>query len=256
MDESPTRTHRRAHGIRWFLGELLVVVTGVLIAIGLNSWWQGRQDQITAHANIRRLASELALEEQSLGAQERAMLGVQAAAASLLREFQNPNGVQRDTILRQAFLASNLGVTPALVLSTSRMVASGQADVRNDALRDSIRSLIDYADRTREGYRTEYTVYEHYGDLLRDRISATERLEREWRNDSVSQTMQQYHGVLPFTPHAPLRFTTDARSFLNDRMNFDIADGLYDTGSDLSIYLTLVHSRVKSARQFAESLMR
>lgn len=61
--EQPGHARRPlARSLRWFLGELLVVVTGVLIAIGLNSWWEGRQHEATARNNIRKLASELRIE--------------------------------------------------------------------------------------------------------------------------------------------------------------------------------------------------
>lgn len=39
--------------LRWFAAEILIVVCGVLVALALNAWWQGRQD---AAAEARYLA--------------------------------------------------------------------------------------------------------------------------------------------------------------------------------------------------------
>ena len=30
--------------LRWFFAELIVVVAGILLALGLQSWWQGREN--------------------------------------------------------------------------------------------------------------------------------------------------------------------------------------------------------------------
>jgi len=74
--------------LRWFAAEIVVVVAGILIALGLNAWWQGRQqDQeeqrllLALHqeftANQDRLAEILAFHEDVKGT-ARTLLSVSA----------------------------------------------------------------------------------------------------------------------------------------------------------------------------------
>lgn len=45
--------------LRWFAAEILIVVAGVLIALALNAWWQGRQDAASEVRYLRLLQRDL-----------------------------------------------------------------------------------------------------------------------------------------------------------------------------------------------------
>jgi len=45
--------------LRWFLAEFLVVVVGILVAMALNSWYQGRQDASNERDYLQRLSRDL-----------------------------------------------------------------------------------------------------------------------------------------------------------------------------------------------------
>ena len=47
--------------LRWFGAEFLVVVTGVLVALAFNAWYQGRQDQDRAVGYLKRIDGDLDL---------------------------------------------------------------------------------------------------------------------------------------------------------------------------------------------------
>ena len=46
-------------GLRWFAAEFLVVVSGILVAIALQSWWNGRQDRATERALLYAMLADL-----------------------------------------------------------------------------------------------------------------------------------------------------------------------------------------------------
>jgi hypothetical protein len=59
--------------LRWFAAEYLIVVLGVLTAVSLNAWWQGRQDAAAERnylALISRDLSHMIVNLQELGALE------------------------------------------------------------------------------------------------------------------------------------------------------------------------------------------
>jgi hypothetical protein len=45
--------------VRWFAAEIVVVVAGVLIALALNAWWQGRQDASSETIYLTLIARDL-----------------------------------------------------------------------------------------------------------------------------------------------------------------------------------------------------
>lgn len=47
--------------IRWFLAELIVVVAGILLALGLQSWWQGRENDALGSLYQQQILSDLRL---------------------------------------------------------------------------------------------------------------------------------------------------------------------------------------------------
>ncbi len=67
---SPAKNSLWPKRLRWFFAELIVVVAGILLALGLQSWWQGRdndargalyQQQILADARLTRNTYQKAL---------------------------------------------------------------------------------------------------------------------------------------------------------------------------------------------------
>ena len=49
---------------RWFGAEYLIIVLGVLTAVGINAWWGDRQDAAKEQTYLRQLAADLAETER------------------------------------------------------------------------------------------------------------------------------------------------------------------------------------------------
>lgn len=84
------RTRDRHGGARWFAAEFLVVVTGVLVALALNAWWQGRTDVAREQAYLRQLLEDFRANEQEIELFTRRELEVSASADRFYRAAHLP----------------------------------------------------------------------------------------------------------------------------------------------------------------------
>lgn len=88
--------------LRWFGAEFLVVLTGVLVALAINSWWETRREHALEQSYLRRLEADLLADsvefdrhisiERSRGAQARLLIaalnGKTTSADSLIRAIE------------------------------------------------------------------------------------------------------------------------------------------------------------------------
>jgi hypothetical protein len=54
------------NGLKWFASEFIVVVAGILVALGLQAWWQNRQDASRGAEYQRQILSDVRETERSL----------------------------------------------------------------------------------------------------------------------------------------------------------------------------------------------
>lgn len=56
----------RQRGFKWFASEFVVVVAGILVALGLQAWWQDRQDAMRGAEYQEQVLSDVRLTEHTL----------------------------------------------------------------------------------------------------------------------------------------------------------------------------------------------
>lgn len=56
----------RRRGLKWFASEFVVVVAGILVALGLQAWWQDRQDSSRGLEYQRQVLSDVRVSERTL----------------------------------------------------------------------------------------------------------------------------------------------------------------------------------------------
>jgi hypothetical protein len=134
--------------IRWLIAELLVVITGILIALTLQAWWQGRGDLRTERNYLERLLLDTRENER--------LVDSRIASDSILRE----RSLRMSAILRdrlplppQDTLAALSRISSSgfsLVTATyDALVATGDIKLlRNPALRASTLALAGEVDRS------------------------------------------------------------------------------------------------------------
>lgn len=63
---SPVKSATWKSGLRWFASEFVVVVAGILVALGLQAWWQDRQDSLRGAEYLQQILSDVRVTERTL----------------------------------------------------------------------------------------------------------------------------------------------------------------------------------------------
>ena len=133
--------HDWGRRVRWFAAEFLVVVTGVLVALGLQSLYERGENGRRERAYLRQLASELRATEVTMATADSFVANADRAGVMLLRSYRVP--ASPDSILvwlnlvgRWAFHLPVTGTAEALVTSGDLRLIS------NDTLRAAITNYV------------------------------------------------------------------------------------------------------------------
>lgn len=150
---------------RWFGAEYLIIVLGVLTAVGINAWWGDRQDAAKEQTYLRQLAADLA-ETERIVAERDDRMAVQTHAGfdRLLSSFDAVERPPADSVA--AWLRQSLYVaSPLPVLGTAEaLVATGDLGLIAD---DSLRAaVLRYLDVSREAVVDQTAAKEGVFDLL------------------------------------------------------------------------------------------
>ena len=143
-NDTPTpvvRERRSWRGsVRWFAAEFLVVVSGILVALGLQAWYQGQQDARVERVYLNQLLADLDATERDLRiaiAQDssRADLGTRVVMA-----FRSDAPLAPDTARSWLKLQFGFFSDPRHVLATiTTLIETGDIKLIDDA---SLRSAI------------------------------------------------------------------------------------------------------------------
>lgn len=234
--------------LRWFAGELLVVIVGVLIAVALNGRFEARKSHERETGDLRRLSAELHETELNLRRKVGMMGAARAGATALLRGFSAPDAVPGDSLIRLARVASGTGGTPGLNLGIARAMSSGRDYITDDSLRTQVLRLVERAEAFRPIYQTNFDSFKSYSEALRSKISSTEGVHEWWARDSAKY-IEAYGPDLPFLAHTPIPFAVVPASFFRDRDAFNAADGLFDTAEDAVFLLTMMMNQVHAVKE-------
>lgn len=172
-------THQRKNAWRtrvsWFLREFIVVVTGVLVALALNAWWQTQQDRSFELQYLQQLHQDI---ENTIGSIERDSQAEEAsdrALSMLVRSFRMKPQPPRDSLVAWSLAAPNVLVTVPTIGTAETIVASGDLRlVRNDSLRLALPTFLESSKGLRasmqlfggqfvEGARDMVAYIDYYG---------------------------------------------------------------------------------------------
>lgn len=236
---------------RYALGELSIVVVGILIAVSLNAAWGNRQDTAREQAYLQQLAADLDLTADRLTNSIRYMDDTIAASRKVLMAFVEPANANSDSVVQWVALSTWYNI-PGLSFGVARGLASGEiAVITDDSLQAAVLQLIDNAE-TQENYdRETYRTFVDYTNQLRQWAPYAERLATDIVG-ADSTYLRGYYPNPPFGPDRRVAFSLDVDSFLRDRSAYVVVDGLYDMGADIRNGQSRLLGRVRDVQGVLE----
>lgn len=124
-----------------------MVVTGVLVALAVGAWWQGRQDAATERAYLGQLAADLRETERAATDADAFLRPVDRAGSLLWLAFYEAEPPPRDSLLAWAERSMWTSTVRPVLGTAEALVATGDlALIRSDSLRTAVTA---YLERTR-----------------------------------------------------------------------------------------------------------
>ena len=134
--------------LRWFAAEFLIVVTGILVALALNAWFQGRQDEERATNYLKRIDRDLDLmirDANFAAAYERRQTADGLYAYSVLSHVSTADERQRASLALAHLLVRR--TLPVHDGTYRDLISTGDMRLVSDQLRDELVDYYDEADR-------------------------------------------------------------------------------------------------------------
>ncbi len=129
---------------RWFAAEFLVVVLGVLAAVGINAWWQGREDAATEAAYLRQIAQDLDATVAVMDGLDATLAPAERAGDLLFESFRKADALPADSVLVLVSAASRISDARPALGTIEALVSTGDlALIGDDSLRASIPAYLE-----------------------------------------------------------------------------------------------------------------
>lgn len=236
--------------LRWFGAEFLVVVTGVLVALAVGAWWQGRQNTAKEAAYLRQLVADLGQTEQAAHDTDAFLRPADRAGSRLWLAFYTADPPPRDTLLAWAERAMWTASVRPVTGTAEALVATGDlALIRDDSLRTAITAYLE----TTRGRLYDHEQFDRaWADAegrMRRHIDPAESALRHYEPAVLDEYLRQM-GV----PEADLAglsapFPFDAGTFLRDR---DALQDAFEMANAKRNLLTVRRAMLDDARGLRE----
>ncbi len=213
--------------IRWLAAELTIVIAGILIALAIQSWADGRDDRDHEQQYLRQLRADL-LETERLVLRDDSVHRVRdRSGVMLLHAFFTPQRPPRDSVLVWALNATWYEPRRPILGTAEALVATGDLDLLQDlAMRTAVTAyLAENRTLTAEQLAAE-EVWMRASQQLSSALDFSEGLELmvHSRQDSLAVA-----NPLFYLPAGPRRrpFPVDVEAFLRNRDAYDGVANMY-----------------------------
>lgn len=181
------------------VGEIVLVVIGILIALGINNWNQDRKDRIKEGNYVELLIRDLSSDAVSLN--ELIGLSDQSVAAKNLVLAYQEGSIDRPDSLSTHFIRATFNGITSFVPNTSAIreiqSAGGLALLKNDAVREQILRLYNEYERMEKNVGNNYLQNRQ---VMRDLIYAKANGNLFLNNEEVSDEL-----LMPLISDSELR---------------------------------------------------
>jgi hypothetical protein len=172
---APARAWRA--GARWFAAEFLVVVAGVLVALAVQAWYEGRRDAERERAYLLQLAADLRDTERLLDTADVANRASTLAAARFVRAFYEPTRPPRDSVLAWYGRASSYETVRPVTGTVEALIVTGDLNLlRSDRARAAVSAYLDLSRRLVASQQTYEAEFLRASDALDEKIDYAETI--------------------------------------------------------------------------------
>jgi hypothetical protein len=220
--------------LRWFLAEFLVVVTGVLVALALNAWWQQRRDAGREEAYLRQLVADLQESERRFAEADQRVAFADEGRTRLLHAFWAPDASPRDSVLYWADVSAYYEDPRSVMGTVTALLSTGDLNlVRDDSIRSAITGFAEaearYAELNRNNVQVMLANSRRIWERL-DVLEGTFNIVSRARMDSMARARDVWY----YPPGAERSaFSNDVPAFLRGREAYGIVMSLFDAGADM-----------------------
>jgi hypothetical protein len=205
--------------LRWFAAEIVIVVAGVLIALAINAWWQGRQDAARERTYLLQLAEDLRQTEAIMDERDQLMNSLTGGAVErLIRSFGEADRPPPDSV---AAWLSNVAylATPRPVLGTTEalMNAGDFGAIGNDRL---VTAITAYYAVNREYLADQERQITRGGDQIREILLAHHDHMGAYRASEYDDTLRMRPRRQPVAEDRTAPFPFDAEAFYQDATTY------------------------------------
>lgn len=131
-------------GLKWFASEFVVVVAGILVALGLQAWWQNRQDASRGAEYLQQILSDVRITERTLRASIVVDQAHYSATQSLSAALYAPDIPRRDQALQWLQTYTGWTADPRPILgNVNALIQTGE--IRLVSNPEARRAIISYA---------------------------------------------------------------------------------------------------------------
>ena len=189
--------------ILYAIGEIILVVIGILIALQVNNWNEGRKSNIRAHDLLREMQVEIIQDTIDMGwnlSQHEAMLKAEEMLLNVL------NG-EDDMLPADFSFAMALGIDPTSAVQRSSIESlknEGLSIIQNDSLRFMISKLYDFYYRVIDEIENRQENYDFYSRKL-DLFSKNFKLDRT-KGNTITDAEENADVSIDFDEIAPIDF--------------------------------------------------
>lgn len=206
-------------GLRWFAAEFLVVVTGVLVALALQSWWEQREHTRRERGYLQHLRADLLRTREIIQRANATLGGSDSAGSKLVRAYHTDGFNSRDSIFVWFFRASTYEAPTPITATADALISTG--DLRllsNDTLRSAISDYLNTTHRIQSEQDRyvemmaaaiqDVSPYLNFGEALSAVMTPEQIAERARSNIFFP---------LPPENRRPPRFNASLEELLNNR---------------------------------------
>ena len=208
---------RLMKGGRWFAAEFMVVVTGVLVALGVQALYQYRRDLERERSYLEQIAADMRETQALMAGADSAARQRDRAAPLLLRSYRT--GAPADSIFKWlAGSTQSVGRDPVIGTAEALVNSGDLSLIRNDSIRLNIARYVTHV-------RERMNVYQDYSDMWRAGLTALSRrvdlIEVHRRAIGHGADHPMYRDSI-FSPLGPgpaerVPFPIEARTILRDQ---------------------------------------